>query len=45
MDRGLLVNLDKSKMLVFNTMQARVVISEPEFFMGKKKMPHFPTHS
>ena len=45
MDRGLPVNLDKSKVLVFNTTQARVMISEPDFFMGKKKMPHFPTHT
>ena len=37
MDKDLLINLDKTKVMVFNTTQAWVTRSEPEFFLGEEK--------
>ena len=39
-NKGLLVNKDKTKVMVFNTTQAWVTRSEPEFFLGEKKVAY-----
>ena len=40
MDKGLLINMDKTKVMVFNTTQAGVTRSEPKFFLGEKKVEY-----
>ena len=37
MDKGLSISLDKTKVTVFNTTQAWVTRSKPDFFLGKGK--------
>ena len=38
--KGLSVNIDKTKVMVFNTTQAWVTKSEPEFFLGQEKVAY-----
>ena len=42
-DKGLSINMDKTKVMVFNTTQAWVTRSELEFFLGGEKVEY--THS
>ena len=37
MDKDLLINLDKTKVMVFNTTQACEIRPETEFFLGEEK--------
>ena len=39
-DKFLLINIDKSNMMVFNTTQAWVTRSEPEFFLGEEQLAY-----
>ena len=45
-EKCLSVNIDKTKVMVFNTMEAWVTILEPKFFLEKEKVhTHAPTHT
>ena len=37
-DKGLSINMDKTKVMVFNTNQTWVTRSEPEVFLGEDKV-------
>ena len=39
-DKGLSINMDKTKVMVFNTTQAWVTRSEPKFFLGEEKVAY-----
>ena len=39
-DKGLSINMDKTKVMVFNTTQAWVTRSEPEFCLGEEKVEY-----
>ena len=39
-DKGLLINMDKTKVMVFNTIQAWVTRLEQEFFLGEEKVAY-----
>ena len=40
MEKGFSINMDKTKVVVFNTTQARLTRSEPEFFQGEEKVEY-----
>ena len=40
MDKGLSINMGKTKVMVFNATQAWVARSEMEFFLGEKKVAY-----
>ena len=40
MDKRLSINMDKTKMMVFNTTEAWVIRSETEFFLGEEKLEY-----
>ena len=42
--KGLSINMDKTKVMVFNTTQAWVTRSEPEFFWGEEKVEYTLLH-
>ena len=44
MDKDLSINMDKTKAMVFNTTQAWVTRSEPEFFSGEEKVEYTLLH-
>ena len=39
-DKGMLINIDKTKVMVFNTTYTWVTSSEPEFFLGEEKQTY-----
>ena len=39
-NKNLSINIDKTKVMVFNTTQAWVTRSKPEFFLGEKKVAY-----
>ena len=39
-DKGLSISMNKTKVMVFNTTQAWVIRSEPEFFLGEEKVEY-----
>ena len=44
-DTGLLINMNKTNVMVFNTTQAWVTRSEPELFLGEEKVAHKLLHT
>ena len=40
MDKGLLVNIDETKVMMFNTMHPWVTRSELEFLLGEHKLAY-----
>ena len=43
-DKGLSINMDNTKVMVFNTTQAWVTISKPKFFLGEEKVAYTLLH-
>ena len=43
-DKGLSIDMNKTLVMVFNTIQACVTRSEPEFFLGLEKVAYRHTH-
>ena len=44
-NKGLFVNLDKTKETMFNTIQAWVMRSEPQVFLGEKKVAYTQSYT
>ena len=44
-DKGMIINIYKTKVMVFNTTQAWITRSEPKFFLGEENVAHIHSYT